>query len=110
MRIKILQIGRGFNKGGLYDICPSLTAHSFHENNFPVFYSGKRINLRKFTPDECFRLMGFHKHESEKASSLGVSDASLYKQAGNGIIADCIGEISQVLYDAYFKNEDKVEI
>jgi DNA (cytosine-5)-methyltransferase 1 len=30
----IQQIGRGFNKGGLHDICPTLSSNSFEQNNF----------------------------------------------------------------------------
>ena len=31
---KILQIGRGFNKGGLHNIAPTITKNSYQENNF----------------------------------------------------------------------------
>ena len=31
---KILQIGRGFNKGGVHNIAPTITKNSYQENNF----------------------------------------------------------------------------
>jgi len=33
---KILQVGRGYNKGGEHDICPTITSNSFEHNNFVV--------------------------------------------------------------------------
>ena len=33
---KILQIGRGFNKGGVHNIAPTITKNSYQENNFLI--------------------------------------------------------------------------
>ena len=40
--------------------------------------------IRKLTPRECWRLMGFSDEDYEKAASV-CSQTQLYKQAGNSI-------------------------
>lgn len=57
---------------------------------------GQRI--RKFTPIECFRLMGFSDEDFYKAQDVGVSDRSLYKQAGNSIVVNLLEEIFKELF------------
>lgn len=92
---KILQIPRGFNKGGLHDICPTLSAHSWQCNNFVK----EQIRIRKLTPKECFRLMGFEDSAYEAASKL-VSNSQMYKQTGNSIVVDVLYYILVELYKA----------
>ena len=46
--------------------------------------------IRKLTPKECWRLMGFSDEDFEKAQSAGVSNSQLYKQAGNSIVVDVL--------------------
>lgn len=41
--------------------------------------------LRKLTPKECWRLMGFSDDDFEKAEAVN-SNTQLYKQAGNSIV------------------------
>lgn len=48
---------------------------------------GKRI--RKLTPRECFRLMGFDDEDFAKAEAVN-SNSQLYKQAGNSIVVDVL--------------------
>lgn len=43
------------------------------------------LRIRKLTPKECFRLMGFDDEDYEKASEFN-SNTQLYKQAGNSIV------------------------
>lgn len=43
-----------------------------------------RERIRKLTPKECWRLMGFDDSDYKKAKSV-VSETQLYKQAGNSI-------------------------
>ena len=42
------------------------------------------FRVRKLTPRECYRLMGFDDEDFEKAESV-ISNTQLYKQAGNSI-------------------------
>lgn len=60
--------------------------------------SGYRI--RKLTPLECWRLMGFSDEDFYKAKAAGVSNSQLYKQAGNSIVVDVLYYIFKELYDA----------
>lgn len=41
------------------------------------------IRIRKLTPKECFRLMGFSDENFDAAQKVGISNSQLYKQAGN---------------------------
>ena len=44
----------------------------------------EKLKIRKLTPKECWRLMGFDDEDFEKASRVN-SNMQLYKQAGNSI-------------------------
>ena len=44
----------------------------------------EQMRIRKLTPKECWKLMGFTSEDYEKAKSV-VSETQLYKQAGNSI-------------------------
>ena len=44
----------------------------------------KSYKIRKLTPRECWRLMGFSDEDFEKAASVN-SNTQLYKEAGNSI-------------------------
>ena len=61
----------------------------------------ENIRIRKLTPKECFRLMGFcpiissqefDDSNFERASKV-VSNSQLYKQAGNSIVVDVLEAI-----------------
>lgn len=58
------------------------------------------IRVRKLTPKECFRLMGFPDKAFDAAQSAGISNSQLYKQAGNSIVVDCLYYIYVELYKA----------
>lgn len=48
--------------------------------------------IRKLTPPECFRLMGFDDEDCEKAAAVN-SNTQLYKQAGNSIVVNVLEKI-----------------
>ena len=77
----IIQKSHGFNQGSKKAMCPSVTASSFENNNF--LESDQRI--RKLTPLECWRLMGFSDDDFFRAAKVN-SNSQLYKQAGNSIV------------------------
>ena len=58
----------------------------------------KKLRIRKLLPEECFELMGMTKEDCIKARNLGVSNSQLYKQAGNGLISNCVQYIMEHLY------------
>ncbi len=47
------------------------------------------IRIRKLTPKECWRLMGFDDADFDKAAQYN-SNTQLYKQAGNSIVVDVL--------------------
>jgi DNA (cytosine-5)-methyltransferase 1 len=55
------------------------------------------LKIRKLTPKECWRLMGFDDSDIEKAQAVGISNAQLYKQAGNSIVVDVLVAILKEL-------------
>lgn len=57
------------------------------------------IRIRKLTPKECFRLMGFSDENFEAVEKM-VSNSQLYKQAGNSIVIDVLYYILVELYKA----------
>lgn len=91
----IIQKPRGFNKGGEHNICPTLSSHSWECNNFVK----EQIRIRKLTPKETFRLMGFSDSAYDAASKV-VSNSQLYKISGNSIVVDVLFYIYIELYKA----------
>lgn len=58
------------------------------------------LRVRKLTPKECFRLMGFSDENFNAAHNAGISNSQLYKQAGNSIVVDVLYYIFVELYKA----------
>lgn len=56
----------------------------------------KKLRIRKLTPRECFRLMGFSDEDFEKAEKVN-SNAQLYRQAGNSIVVNVLEAIFKEL-------------
>lgn len=77
------------------DCCPTITAN---ETGICKFESLTKI--RKLTPKECFRLMGFSDKDFDAALNSGMSNTQLYKQAGNSIVVDVLFYIYEELYKA----------
>lgn len=48
--------------------------------------AAEELRIRKLTPRECFRLMDFGDEDFDKCLGMGMSNAQLYKQAGNSIV------------------------
>ena len=49
-----------------------------------------QLRIRKLTPKECYRLMGFSDEDFEKSKSVPTSNTQLYKQAGNSIVVNVL--------------------
>lgn len=64
------------------NICPSLLATDYKA---PKTWHFSDFRIRKLTPRECFRLMGF-----DDSFKYNVSDSQAYKQAGNSIVKDVL--------------------
>ena len=59
------------------------------------------IRIRKLTPSECFKLMGFSSEDCKRAADGGISNSQLYKQAGNSIVVDVLEAIFTRLGSRY---------
>lgn len=51
------------------------------------------FRIRKLTPLECWRLMGFDDADHKRAENSGVSNSQRYKQAGNSIVVNVLEAI-----------------
>lgn len=75
------------------------TMHKMHRagvDNY-VHTNGR---LRKLTPRECLRLMGFC-----DSFKIVVSDTAMYQQAGNSIVVDVLIAIMRQIFDSVEENE-----
>ena len=58
------------------------------------------MRIRKLTPLECWRLMGFDDDDDfYKAKNAGISDTQLYRQAGNSIVVNVLEKILECLFE-----------
>ena len=99
---KIVQVGnvnpsgRGMNGNVFSDegLAPTLTTNKEEGNKIL-----SNLRIRKLTPKECFRLMGFNDSDYDAASKV-VSNSQMYKQTGNSIVVDVLYYILVELYTA----------
>ena len=66
-----------------------------NHNSQRLFYG---LRIRKLTPKECWRLMGFDDEDVDKCIKAGISNAQLYKQAGNSIVVNVLEAIFKELF------------
>ncbi|WP_449598305.1 DNA cytosine methyltransferase [Niallia sp. Marseille-Q9988] len=71
------------------------TMHKMHRAGVDNYVTTEG-RLRKLTPRECLRLMGFC-----DSFDIVVSDTSMYQQAGNSIVVDVLMEIMGKIIDSY---------
>ena len=64
-------------------------------------YKSTDFRVRKLTPRECWRLMGFDDEDFNKAQATGLSNTQLYKQAGNSVVVNVIERIFDNLLKDY---------
>ena len=82
------------NKNG---VVPTLTANQ-GEGGHNVCIIKTKNGIRKMTPHECFNTQGFPKDFKLPAN---MSDARLYKQAGNSVCVSVINRIAEEIKKAY---------
>lgn len=83
----------GYNKAcRVHDECPAINVTTT-QNSFIV---KNNLRIRKLTPKECFRLMGFSDEDFNRASEFN-SNSKLYKQAGNSIVVNVLMAIFKEL-------------
>ncbi len=59
--------------------------HKMHRAGVDNYVTYERGRIRKLTPRECLRLMGFR-----DSFKIEVSDTQMYRQAGNSIVVDVL--------------------
>jgi len=59
--------------------------HKMHRSGVDNYVTHNKGRIRKLTPKECLRLMGF-----PDSFKIAVSDTQIYRQAGNSIIVDIL--------------------
>lgn len=83
--IATLEMFNPYNNKQITNIAPTQTANcGSTTSSATVLISEDNkycLRIRKLTPLECFRLMGFDDNDFYKAKSIGVSDTQLYRQA-----------------------------
>lgn len=94
--VNINPSGKGMN-GNVYrtNLSPTLTTNK--GEGIKILHSDT-CRIRKLTPLECWRLMGFRDMDYYAAKSVGISDAQLYKQAGNSIVVTVLEAIFRNLF------------
>lgn len=89
------------NKSG---VVPTLTANQ-GEGGHNVCLVKTKHGIRKMTPHECFNTQGFPK---KFKLPTNMSDARLYKQAGNSVCVSVIQRIAEKIAEAYKKVHESV--
>lgn len=90
-----------YNEKEIKDIAPTQTTNcGITSSSAAVLISedgGHCMKIRKLTPLECWRLMGFDDRDFYKAKDVGISDTQLYRQAGNSIVVNVLERIFENL-------------
>ena len=66
------------------------------------------FRIRKLTPKECWRLMGFTDEDFFKAETI-QSNSTLYKQAGNSIVVNVLEKLFYNLFNDKYGQHEKQE-
>lgn len=78
--------------------CPTITAHSTEETSKMIIYQDNCFFVKKISPLESWRFMGFSDSDFYKAKYAGTSNRQLFKQAGNSIVTNVIYYILKNLF------------
>lgn len=68
----------------------------------------KSLRVRKLTPKECYKLMGFTDKQFDRSQAFS-SDSQLYKQAGNSIVVDVLYYIFGKLFEVDIETRKETE-
>ena len=61
-------------------------------------FIAENIRIRKLTPRECLRLMGWKDEQIDKIQAAKISGTQQYRQAGNGIVVQVLEYIFKALF------------
>ena len=88
------QTGRAYSPDGISPRLNTMQGGGLE----PKILQSEDYKIRKLTPLECWRLMGFSDNDYYAAKSVGTSNAQLYKQAGNSIVITVLEAIFRNLF------------
>ena len=94
-----------YNSLEVKETSPTLTTFSGHFTGSGSVMYKHDFRIRKLTPKECWRLMGFDDSDFDKAKAAGISASQLYKQAGNSIVVNVLQYIFRNLFKGGVVNE-----
>jgi DNA (cytosine-5)-methyltransferase 1 len=80
-------------------VCPTLTTMTGGHRQPKIYIEGDGV--RKLTPRECWRAMGFSNENFDKVEDK-LSNTQLYKQAGNTICVSCLEAIFKELFSGAY--------
>ena len=83
------------HKDGICRTIPAGT-HASTPHLLKTVVSDTPFEIRKLTPKECWRLMGWKDEQIDKVK--GISNCQLYKQAGNSIVVNVLEAIFKNLF------------
>ena len=69
-----------------------------------TYLCNDEMQVRKLTPKECFRLMGFDDSDVDLLMKNGMSNTQLYKMAGNSIVVTML----EYLFCQIFDSNDEI--
>ena len=95
--VRLFQYGHGYLPFGEInsDVFPTVRESNTARYNNAIQQNGD-FRVRKLTPKECWRLMGFDDESFSRAAGK-VSNSQLYKQAGNSIVVPVLEAIFKQL-------------
>lgn len=85
-----------YNKAEINDIAPTQSTQCGSTTSSATVLIKNDLKIRKLTPKECWRLMGFDDIDFEKVEAVN-SNTQLYKQAGNSIVVNVLEAIFKEL-------------
>lgn len=75
--------------------------------NTPKVAEGEHLRIRKLTPLECMRLMGFGNQDYKAMREINMSDMAIYHMAGDSIVV-CV--LIAIFYPLLFNDNNYKEI
>ena len=75
--------------------------------NTPKVAEGEQLRIRKLTPLECMRLMGFGNKDYKAMREINMSDMAIYHMAGDSIVV-CV--LIAIFYPLLFNDNNYKEI
>lgn len=95
------EMSNPYNESEVQNIAPTQTANCGSITSSATVLkkdNNSSFRIRKLTPRECWRLMGFSDQDFNAAQETGISDSQLYKEAGNSIVVPVLEKIFTNLF------------